>query len=218
METNLNRIETSQPKVELKIAKLPTLKTGDIQASAVKELAKSSDTAEAILLYFATRDRHTNKTDFQRHKMALRREGFKIVDADYEAAMKKMEEIGAGRVVWPRGRSQNPPRFDWSVNMKAFGRMAFDEEVIIVKLKEKEETRQQRAPRKEAAPTVKRKRGRPPGKKNTVQAKPNADTKHHTFYIHLAGNRIVEMLVPSDINASEIQVVKTVLEKQSKSA
>jgi len=208
METNLVRSESETPKVKPSAKKVTLQNIDGIDAETVRNLADTSETAEAMLLSFATRERHTNKTDFTRHKTALRREGFRIVDEDYENTMRLMQEIGAGSVVYPRGRSKKPPRFVWNVNMKAFARMAFDENLISVKLKEKDTLKQNRKAKVKPA-----RRGRPRKQKQEAAA----PSQYHVFYIHLSGNRVVEVKAPDDIDATEIGAVSTVLERQSKS-
>lgn len=125
----------------------------------VKKIGSESETAIAIMSEWNSRKRISNEVNVDRLIIKLKNKGFKIVDDEAYATMKKLEAAGVGSII--HGRNGKDTRFKMNYSLKKIGSLglgASDDELLPVDKSIKGTVSDTIAP--------KRGRGRPKGSKN----------------------------------------------------
>lgn len=87
-----------------------------LNMTAVSDLRSASPTAHNVLDDMSERERFRRYTNLDLYRQQLIRKGVKVVTQEYFDTFKKLEEIGAGKIVY--GRKGNPHRFEWHFSLK----------------------------------------------------------------------------------------------------
>lgn len=176
-----------------------------LNSEAIQTLAKENPTADSLLLTLAERGRNRGDTDIQRYRLLLLRKGVKVVEADYLAAWKKLEEIGAGSIIY--GRKNKSNRFKWNYSLRAVGLAAHP----ATKVEKEKRNRKKKE--------VKAKRGRP---KKAVEVDQKPSVEKHTYstvlYIPLRKDKAIQISVPNDFTQEEARTISNALLHLAKSA
>lgn len=95
-----------------------------LEGAKLYKIAHASHSAEVTNISLALRTRLRGYSDIGRIKQALIRAGEKIVDADYMAYWKGMQDIDAGSIIY--GRRGRPDKFQWHYSLKKIAKAAMD--------------------------------------------------------------------------------------------
>lgn len=166
-----------------------------IERQSIQNLAKQNETSEGALMLLAMRERHRHETDVARFKLALLKQGIKVVDTDLTALFGKLQELGAGAYV--HGRNGKADRFKWHYNLKDVAGLAFDN------LKKPVPTRERKKEVKE-----KRKPGRPRKVQPIIAS-------NRVFFIDLGKGRVMEVVTPEKFTNKEIETAFSAIKSQS---
>lgn len=90
-----------------------------LNKEALATLCNSNETAKALFSDFAERRRMRWVSNLGQYATKLVNKGVKVVEADYMAAWKSLESMGAGSII--HGRNGNPDRFKWHYSLKDVG-------------------------------------------------------------------------------------------------
>jgi hypothetical protein len=95
-----------------------------IPAKALKDLAKKSDTAEAIFNTLAKRERNRDVTDLRRLKTELVEEGYEVIPDEFTETFRALSNFGLGEMVKQPGKN---PVFKWKAGLVEVGKAALGE-------------------------------------------------------------------------------------------
>lgn len=175
-----------------------------LEGAKLYKIGHASHTAEVTMTDLALRERLRAYSDIGRTKTKLIRNGEKIVDADYIAFWKGMQDAGAGVIIYAkRGR---PDRFEWHYSLKKVAKAALEgtnesaEKIVVAKPKPKARPARQTKP--QAKPVTK-----PEAK---VEVKPSK-----ILYIPLRKDFNFELNLPGDISREELNVIANALQRLS---
>jgi hypothetical protein len=171
----------------------PQSQTVTLNGSLLKKIGHASHTAEVVLLDLACRERLRTFSDIPRTRNKLIRDGNKIVEADYMAFWKGLQDAGVGVLVYER-KGGPPARFEWHYSMKKVAKAAMegtDEQV-----------------QKIVSDNVKQIK---PVKKDT----PKQAKAEKFVCIPLRKDFYLEFNIPSDISKDEIQMIERTLRRVS---
>lgn len=161
-----------------------------LNGTVLKKIANSSHTAEVVMTDMALRERLRPFSDIQRTRNRLVREGEKIIEDDYKAFWKSLQDAGAGVIVY--GRKGQPDRFQWHYSMKKVAEAALEgRDVQAEKISSKE------APKAEK-----------PAAQRSKPAPVRAET---TVFIPLRPNFDLSVIVPSDLSKAEVKMIADLL-------
>lgn len=99
-----------------------------ITTDTIKELAHSTTTASAVFLALAQRERSRHLINIDLLRSRLQAQGVKIQTTDFIAVFKKLDQLGAGKLVF--GRRGNPSCFMWRYDLKDVAKMGLGVEDI----------------------------------------------------------------------------------------
>jgi hypothetical protein len=167
-------------------------------------IAHSSHTAEVVMVSLGVRERMRPTSDLGRIKKILLRSGERIVDSDYTKLWKDLEAAGVGSIVY--GRNGNPDRFHWHYSLKKVAKTALEgpqeEDIFPIDQPPKEENK---APVEDSKP-VKRKRGRPKKKHESVTT-----TMEKIVFIPLRKGVEINIQVPADLTKEDVRLISNAL-------
>lgn len=163
----------------------------NLNGAQLKKIANASHTAEVVMTDMALRERVRSFSDIHRTRNRLIREGEKIIEDDYRAFWKSLQDSGAGVIVY--GRKGNPDRFQWHYSMKKVAEAALEGKDLKV-------TEVKASPKPQAPEAPKA-----PPKKPIVQTK--------EVFINLRSQFCVDFSVPSDLTKAEAEMIATALRR-----
>jgi hypothetical protein len=189
-----------------------------LDGSKLKAISHASHTAEVTMTALAMRERLRNFSDITRTRNQLIREGEKIVDADYMAFWKGLQDAGVGVIVY--GRKGKPDRFDWHYSMKKVAKAALEgtnetAEKIGGNVKKKAADPVAKAAKKLAKKPVEAKRAAIPGLVTNKPATVQASRKDRLLYIPLRKDFSFEVSIPTDLSPAEAEVIGNALRRLS---
>lgn len=179
----------------------------------LSSIAKASDTANVITKSLASRERLRHVTDISRVRNELVNAGERIVDEEYMAYWKALQDEKVGTIIF--GRRGKPNRFAWHYSLKSIAKAATTGESIEAK----QISNPVKVNQPEMPTTVIRKRGRPFGSKvkNKQSAMPapapmpQLASPEKIVYIQRADNTLVEFKIPANTSAQELEMLINVL-------
>lgn len=86
----------------------------------IQKIANENQTSKDVFSALRERVRFTRRTNMDKFESDLLGQGFKIESRQYFDIFKKLEDAGAGRIVF--GRKGNPTRFTWNYDLKDVAR------------------------------------------------------------------------------------------------
>lgn len=98
--------------------------TVTLDGAKLHKIGHASHTAEVTITDLALRERLRTFSDITRTKNKLIRNGERIVEADYMAFWKSMQDEGLGVIVY--GRRGKPDRFEWHYSLKLVAKAALE--------------------------------------------------------------------------------------------
>lgn len=176
-----------------------------LNSQKLRTISHASHTAEVTITALAVRERLRHFSDITRTRNTLIRKGEKIVDADYVAFWKGLQDAGVGVIVY--GRKGKPDRFEWYYSMKKVAEAALEGKDITAE--------RVSGPK---LPTQKLKTM--PKKVVQMASRP----KNHTdssvrserfIYIPLRKDFNLEFSVPTNLSREEIEVISNALRRLS---
>lgn len=185
-----------------------------LNGERLKSVAHATHTAEIVATALAMRQRGRNETNVTLFEQILMRSGEKIVHDEYIQFWKDMQSAGLGSLVF--GRKGGDTRFMWHYSLKSVAKAMIEGNTIEIERLPSEKVV------KKATPTrTKAKRGRPPGRKNMVIAKPDnkmikepqPTPSAKLVYISLRPDFNVEINVPYDFNGRELGLIQDALKR-----
>lgn len=167
-----------------------------LDGAKLKRIGQASHTAEVTMTDLAMRERLRHFSDIVRTKNKLVRSGEKIVDSDYMAFWKGLQDAGVGSIVY--GRRGKPDRFEWHYSLKQVAKAALegtDEAVEKISI----------APRVKQKVTPKQER----------KSKENQENQQsRSIYIPLRSNLDLELPVPKNgFSEEEVEAVNRAMRK-----
>lgn len=168
----------------------------------LKDLAHKSHTAERTMTSLAIRERVRTFSDIPRTRAKLIKEGEKIVEEDYNQFWKDLQAAGVGTIV--NGRRGVPSRFEWHFSLKQVAKAALegiDQKATPVANPNVPKRKVIRRPRLVAAP-----------KTEAPKAATKVDSSH---FIYLRNEMGMEVKLPSDVSADQLQRVAKALQGAS---
>lgn len=172
------------------------MQTVTLDGKKLKDICHRNRTAEVTTLSLAMRERLRHFSDIGRTRNALVRQGEKIVDGDYMQYWKDLQAAGVGAIIF--GRRGNPNRFEWHYSLKKIAKAALEGTNVEA---ERHEAEKPAAPA--PAPKVIRRSPQAPAPVKTLAQK--------TVFIPLRSNFDLEIKLPGDVNAQEIETITKAL-------
>lgn len=193
-------------------------KSLSVHSKAVLNIANENETAREALHWMAVRERSFDKIEIPRFKQQLLNRGVKVVDEHLIGMFQKLDSLGIGALIF--GRKGNPDRFELHFTMRDIGSLSYsDASVLAPKLQALSDEKAKRnaylAARKKNPTPIKKRPGRKPKAKSEDVV---VTLANKTLYIHLAKNRAIEIVVPSDLNSEEARIISDALKSVPKSA
>jgi hypothetical protein len=168
-----------------------------LNGNVLKKIANASHTAEVVMLDMGLRERVRPFSDIHRTRNRLIREGNRIIEDDYKAFWKSLQDAGAGVIVY--GRKGQPDRFQWHYSMKKVAEAALEGKDITA----------------EKLPVGKQlKIEKPVTTKSEQRTKPapkRAETKE--VFIPLRADFCLGFSVPADLSKNEAEMIATALRR-----
>lgn len=188
-----------------------------LNGTTLNEIATATPTAKIVTQKLADRQRLRHVTDISRIRNDLVKDGSRIVDEEYMAYWKQLQNQKIGNIIY--GRKGKPNRFEWHYSLKSVAQAALDgKDVQLQKL----EPSQLEMPIKPPKVETKRGPGRPKGfspkkAKATLQAKANvvSETKktvEQLILVPIQNGMHVQIKVPGGMNAGDIDSVVKALQ------
>lgn len=168
--------------------------TVTLNGKQLREIAHKTRTAEITMTAMAMRERLRHFSDISRTRTQLLRAGEKIIDEDYKQFWKDLQAAGVGSIIY--GRKGKPDRFEWHYSLKKVAKAAL-------------EGTDEKAERV-TAETL--------SLPENVEAKSSSPSSKHNdrlVYIPLRNNFDVEIRLPRDVSAQEIETIKKALERSA---
>lgn len=162
----------------------------NLNGAQLKKIANASHTAEVVMTDMALRERVRPFSDIHRTRNRLIREGEKIIEDDYKAFWKSLQDTGAGVIVY--GRKGNPDRFQWHYSMKKVAEAALDGKDLKVSMEKPESPK--------SAPKAETK----------VAAKP-VQTKE--FCVPIRADFLIDLVIPANLTKAEAEMISAVLRR-----
>lgn len=100
-----------------------------LNSEKIRNVSHLSHTAEVVITYLSQRERLRAFSDITRTRNALIRMGEKIVDSDYLAFWKGLQDAGVGVIVL--GKNKKAERFEWHYSMKKVASAALEGKDIV---------------------------------------------------------------------------------------
>lgn len=88
------------------------------QTASLKSLPATNETEKMLVSAYAEKQRFRYETDLVKFKNQLLNRGMRIVEKEYAAWYEKLQNMGAGSIVY--GRGHTPTRFKWNYNLKKY--------------------------------------------------------------------------------------------------
>lgn len=82
----------------------------------IMNIATATETAKNVFTAFGERQRFRQETDLRALKASLLKDGKKVVDDEFNALFKKLQDSGVGSIIVGRGGKSN--RFKWHYNLR----------------------------------------------------------------------------------------------------
>lgn len=95
-----------------------------LDGAKLKQVGHASHTAEVTITALALRERLRHFSDITRTRNQLIRQGERVVDEDYMAFWKGLQDAGVGTIIF--GRKGKPDRFQWHYSMKKVAQAALE--------------------------------------------------------------------------------------------
>jgi hypothetical protein len=167
----------------------------NLNGQVLKKIASANPTSETVMLDMGLRERVRPFSDIQRTRNRLIREGHRIIEEDYKAFWKQLQDAGAGVIVY--GRKGQPDRFQWHYSMKKVAEAALDG---------KDLSAEKLVSGKQAAKVEK------PIEKKTERkiAKP---VEEREIFIPLRAEYCLGFSVPRDLTKAEAEMIATALRR-----
>jgi hypothetical protein len=204
-----------------------------MNTARLQEATKSNVTANAMMLYFAIRERHTESFNVRVLKNDLLRAGIAVNDKDLYKVLEIFQSEKLGSIIYAKKGGDDV--FKWGYNINQFNKSLFPETVTgpILKLsppdrleaiadavkgftpmkrpvgRPKGSTKKTHVLKTESA--VKRGPGRPKGSKNKQEASPTLSMNKRFLAIPLKNNRDIKIEIPFNINKDEVALVNLAL-------
>lgn len=189
-----------------------TQQTITLNGSKLREIAHANPTAIVTMTALAMRERLRHVSDIPRTKNHLKRQGEKIVDADYMKLWKDLEAAGVGSIIY--GRRNVPDRFEWHYSLKKVAKAAIEGTNELV---EKLDTNQ----KGNVIDMPKKKQSRPKlsEAEKSQRAKQAEEVKtasgEKLVYIQLRDNYDLELKLPMDLNKDDVEIITRALNRHS---
>jgi hypothetical protein len=166
-----------------------------LNGNELKKVAHASHTAEVTITALAIRERVRNFSDIVRTKNQLIRNGERIVEEDYMAFWKGLQDAGVGKIVY--GRKGKPDRFEWYYSMKKVAKAALEgTNESVEKITSIKSVPAQRVIKK-------------------VEKEVTRSHSSRFVYIPLRKDFCLELSVPADLTKDEINVIENALRRIS---
>ena len=185
----------------------------------IKALANASHSAEVAMVYLACRDRLRDFTDLHRTRNQLVHDGEKIVEEDFLALFKGLQELDLGHVVYEK-KGKNKDRkeavkFEWHVSFKKVAQAALNgvqtrsEPMIDAPI-----------PTIKAKPVIKRSRVRRNSNKldmaaraAAVRSQPLPAKEKRLLFIALRKDFSLEIALPGNLSSEEAELINTAVKR-----
>lgn len=182
-----------------------------LNSEKLRSISHASHTAEVTITALAVRERLRHFSDITRTKNTLIRKGEKIVEADYNAFWKGLQDAGVGVIVY--GRKGRPDRFEWHYSMKKVAAAAIEGKDIAAERVNKDmpvSKQPKAAPGKPKRVTHIRSR-----KGTTVDAVAVQSRADRFIYIPLRKDYSLEFSVPANLSRDEVEIISSALRRLS---
>lgn len=183
-----------------------------LSGQTLYKLAHASETAENVCLALGTRERVRDFSNINSLKYELRRKGLKIVENDYMKMWKDWQSAGLGAIEFGRGKKQT--KFIHFYNMRAIAAAALEGKDVEVESRKKEERMTSSFNRATQLESI----VKSISEKTIVSPKMNAPVVAQTMpnvvnriIVSLRPNVVVDLSLPQDITASEIDRIREAL-------
>jgi hypothetical protein len=98
--------------------------TVTLDGAKLKAIGHASHTAEVTMTALAMRERLRHFSDITRTRNQLVRNGERLVEEDYMAFWKSLQDAGVGVIVY--GRKGRPDRFEWHYSLKKVAKASLE--------------------------------------------------------------------------------------------
>lgn len=88
----------------------------------IKLVAQETPTAHIVFNSLARRQRFRYETNLNKMKNILLNSGEKIVEDEFRALFRKLQDYGVGAIIY--GRGSNPDKFKWNYNLRDLAKAA----------------------------------------------------------------------------------------------
>lgn len=185
-----------------------------LNSEKLRSISHASHTAEVTITALAVRERLRHFSDITRTRNTLVRKGEKIVDSDYVAFWKGLQEAGVGVIVY--GRKGKPDRFEWYYSMKKVAAAALEGKDIVAERVSGITMPERKPEHKQAAKLQKKVIHMSKGVKRPMPEKTQEASRSNRFiYIPLRKDFNLEISVPMDLSKGEIEVISNALRRLS---
>jgi hypothetical protein len=184
-----------------------------LNSDKLRSISHASHTAEVTITALAVRERLRHFSDITRTKNTLIRKGEKIVESDYLAFWKGLQEAGVGVIVY--GRKGRPDRFEWHYSMKKVAEAALEGKDIMAERVSKDMPVSRQTQAKAAASRSKQVIPIRTRKAVAVAATASPAKSERFIYIPLRKDYSLEFSVPANLSKDEVETISNALRRLS---
>jgi hypothetical protein len=164
----------------------------------LRNITNASHTSVVTMLLLALRERARGFSNIDATKDQLIRMGEKIVEEDFQKFWKDLQDAGIGVIVY--GRRGGPDRFQWHYSLKRIAGAAIEGKENEVR--EFAKHKQPKRVQTKKAPVV---------QKRSPKKGQGAMLAKKLYSITLQGGAVAELIVQSDLSASDLDKIKSAL-------